>query len=248
MSELRTAGEQRLLECLDDAADELRELMERWDNRLTLERDSLAKRYVEQRLAVLVQFKLSGRAYWAHYRAIGAHCQEGVGPHVATNTEIDTTQGAYGKGRDEQAMLILNVEVVEGTKRSIPSVAFVWADGLDNETHDIKPRNLYLSAIDGRFKFCFVVGDWKAHPLKGLFPSEQYQLVSSKVKSRSQVVEGVPEDDGEVVGRPLRHFELDDAISRIGVRLGVQAAEVGLHECSDDIIEIIDVLFGPFDL
>ena len=48
-----TNGEIRLLDCLQYSRDELRQLMQRWDNRLTIERISFIKQYCEGRLSLL---------------------------------------------------------------------------------------------------------------------------------------------------------------------------------------------------
>jgi hypothetical protein len=54
-------GEVRLLDCFHGARDQLRELIQRWDNRLTLERLSIAEQYREGRLAAVLKLELGGR-------------------------------------------------------------------------------------------------------------------------------------------------------------------------------------------
>lgn len=55
-------GEVRFLNCVHAARDELRQLMQRWDNRLTLQGLVLGEEYRNGRLSLALNLKFTGHA------------------------------------------------------------------------------------------------------------------------------------------------------------------------------------------
>src|SRR5882762_2483089 len=98
------AGKKRLLETIHDSRDKLRELGQRWENRLTLEGLSPWKDYVDGRLALALDFDLGGATKHihpprpAHAEADGHKCI----PILILSVEAWETRKGYR--RNQQAV------------------------------------------------------------------------------------------------------------------------------------------------
>jgi hypothetical protein len=64
------SGEDFLLHLGEDSRDELRELMQRWDNRLTVKDLSIVEKYFEYRLSVTLQLNVLGKSYYIQFSAL----------------------------------------------------------------------------------------------------------------------------------------------------------------------------------
>lgn len=105
----------------DSFADQIRNLRERWDNRLVLERVSLAEMYLNGRLEIVLHGDWSDRAdhiYWA--------CRVAAEPailhNVSAHAGIDVADLDNRNGRNDQVVLVNVVEGVELPEALIPSI------------------------------------------------------------------------------------------------------------------------------
>ena len=144
MSELdrdSSGAEMRLLQLVNDASDGLRQLMERWDNRLVPESTSFSERYVEGRLSVVLNLEVIGEVHWLRFCVVPI---DGPCGFIPINAEVTVSNGfegnRYGRhGRNEKPMLVVNVCIVQGVEKIVPS--FVWLDDVDDCIDNSGARN-----------------------------------------------------------------------------------------------------------
>ena len=242
-----TPGEICLLECLDYARDELRELMQRWDDRLTAQGLSLVKAYVKGRCSVALYLDIgtgSERAY-VNYSAT-TDDESTARERYTADPRIDVSECGNGRYRYQQSVLIRNVETVKCVDGVIPS--FVRLYGIDDQIDDVGPGDLYLSAIYGVHKFLPRISKRKVRPSIRGSSGERYDLASQEIESRTQIVDRVPDNERNFAWHGLGLLELDNVLARVEIFLNAETAEVRIQEIGEHPIKLVDMLIGPFDL
>ena len=148
-----------------------------------------------------------------------------------------------GPNSDQGSVFVDIVQAMEGPKCvSLPT--FVWferAECIDS----LLPHALYFSA-----KETFVLRGFRCNEETGFFPvlgspaSCEVELLSKVVESRSQILDGVSEDDRNLHGDGL---DSADIIRQSGLRIFLNSVWIGGVERSDCSPKITDVLVGPFN-
>ena len=122
------SGAVYLLECIHDARDQLGELIQRWDDRLTLERLSMAEQYSENRLSVTLNLNISGRkACYVQYSAI-ANSKSAVSERNVPDFCVDVADASNRCDGYQEPVLIDNIKTVESAEGIIPSFVRLYAD------------------------------------------------------------------------------------------------------------------------
>ena len=179
------ASEAMRLERRNDSCNKIRELMKRWDNRLTFEGLSLSKQYLEGRLKFLANLDIF---HGGNY----AHCYV----HVQRSKEFKFDKWFMGKfdrgtvlnvdameNRYQQLVFIHNVEVMNGTKRSVPSlVRLERANYLD----DIWAGSVYVSLLNRSLKIIPFQTEREVNFIRALM-SEPHQITSKNIQRSSKV-------------------------------------------------------------
>ena len=241
-----TSGEICLLNCVHDARNELRELEERWDNRLTFENLSFVEKYRVGRLSVALYLNISGHTCKVQYSALANH-QSAVGKSHRPDFGVDVCQSSDGNRRNQQPVLVDYVETVQSTEGAIPSVVIGFYD-IKQDGDDVGTRNLYFSPVNSCFKFLPCISEGEIRVTRWRSTRHRNDLTSHEIQGRAQVMDHVTDNQGNFTGKRLGHFELNEATARILLFLDVKTAKVSFDECGEYPIELVDMLFGPFDL
>ena len=242
--ELRT-GEDYLLNCLDGARDELRQLMQRWDNRLTLERLTFAERYREGRLAVALELEFAGHRQHIYFTAC-VDSKGAIGECRRSCTTVDVRQRGNADNRRQPEMFVTDIQAVQDEDGiTIPSLVRLY--DVEDQSNDIGASHLYLSAIKGGFQFLPVGTDWELDVFRAA-PGAFDEFDRHVVKHGAKVMEDVAKPQLDFIGYWLRHCERQDVNARIRIVLDRQTVRIRLQEFGELPIKLVDVLIGPFDL
>jgi hypothetical protein len=149
-------------------------------------------------------------------------------------------------GRDQGAVLVDIVQAVEDPE-IIALPAFVWFERSES-VNCLLPHLLYFSA-----NMLFVLRGFRGDEEAGFFPvvgstaSSQVELLGKMVEGGSEILDGVAQDDGNFLWDGLNVSHIVDWPSGLSVSLGGDFVGIGGHEGYDSVIEITDVLVGPFN-
>lgn len=225
-------------------AHELRELNERWNNRLTIKVGALAKRYVEGRLSIICYTSLCPKGG----KVESSFC---VNSNGAVNDSIAVVINcAYARkprdcqGWDKQLVLVDVVEFASFPNRKVPS--FVRAYFVKDDILKIGCGFHCQSEMTG---LCHSVPEsvlrkMDAIPVLSERPDD---VAGDVVEGHMQVVDRVADDQRDLGWQRLR--AVPDAVAA-GLRLLVhpKGVEVRFEESGDDRLQLVDVAYGPIDL
>lgn len=250
-------------ENVDHARHQLRELMQRWDNRLILENLSLAEAYLDGRIAILLIMEpslgagpnLSGLA---NDVAIGIGDTDNAenGPTGSGSRIVlliladrDGSVHAFGEGGDQQAVLVHSVQTVKSEKQRVGSL--VWFYIINQDSSQLGRSGLYKSVVTGSYKSLPRIVHREVD--SGSF---RVNAVSSKdlagelVKGGAKIVNDITDDWSYVCGPSTIPNYKDMIASAVGATILVSASSVDV--CLDNTVEprfkLLDVLVGPFNL
>lgn len=237
------------LENLQDAANKLAELRQRWNDRLTFETCSISEEYSKGRIAITLEIHVaSGHSYHIQYAAIPDAKRAIAHDHSAAtggpNNGIDVVQLNDIEDGDKETMFIVDVQTVEGTKKGIPSRVRAYLIG--QHRNDVI-RSLQYSLTEGFYKFVPVVPHSKRRPACRFLADVRNEFDVGNIESGPQVMNSIPQDQWKFARRFLSHLEFKK-IAPGRIFLDTKAAKVGLDEFPNQTIKLRDVLIGPFDL
>lgn len=238
------SGEDDLLHCIEDCRDELRELMQRWDERLTIKNLSVVEKYLESRLAVTLQLNVFGKSYYVQFSAL-VNGKAAILEEFISGSNVDVIKGGHDNNRDHEDVLIHNVDVVKCVQGIIPSLVRLYV--IDDESNNIGPRSLYRSALNSAYKFLPAPLKGKSGVLTRRATICSYDFAGSKIKRRPQIVDCITQDCRDVIRQQFSHFK-PEYIMALGLFLDAETVKVSLDEGCEDAIEFVDVFIGPFDL
>jgi hypothetical protein len=161
----------------DDALHEFGELLERWNNRLTIDNLALAERYIKGELRILVDGRLTGRGLDdVECRAVlqrvttvlGSQGDRWRGQRRVIprdgHEQLDGDVRVSGAHRNDRLVLVQSVKLVDRPEEFAPT--FVWLQPPDEPVGPCADA-LYFSRGVG-FKFFDRVSDRKPRPAPGL--------------------------------------------------------------------------------
>ena len=245
-----------LLELINDAGDGLRNLMERWENRLTFESvRSLTEEYRKGRLSLIcyAERPLERRLEQVIINDISAGTHQVCLP--LEPLVIGLVYQAYiphlsdrQNGRQE-FVLISNIQPVQSIDGVIPS--FVRLYPVKDEVHNVHPyaedRRLFFSCIDLSYQFVPFFEDGKPECSIGLPSRFLNSLISQSIKSRSKIVYSITNDQGQF-SRGTMYYQFTDIVTSLRIFIDRKAVKVSLDESIKKSLKLLDVLVGPFDL
>ena len=252
---LEPSGEGR-----NDALDKCRELMERFEQRLTLDNPRLIQRYIASELYLLIRFRIGGideefiaclqrekgvlgsDEYTDRWRIkIGERP-----PHMLPHMRYEIESWKHRTNGDQQAVFVDIVKSVECPEIIIPTL--VWFERVDCFERLI-PRTLHFSVFLG-FVFLGIACDREIYPdriwriVPGVVTNN---LVGQMVQGTHQVLNGIASNKGKTFGGRLNARDVINELSRLRIALGPDSIGCGMEESSDLAVNITDVLFGPFN-
>jgi hypothetical protein len=253
---------QKRFETRNEVVDQIKHLLERFDQRLTLDNLRLAERYIESKLHLLVHFCIGGideefvACLQRKHTVIGPEesfgevevLTEFIGPqplHMCSHmgTQVKAAEG--GANGKNQAVFIDIVKSVEDPERVIPSL--VWFDRVDR-VYGTLPHALYFS---GSFSFVYrgIVNNRKVDVLERPLPvcSHKDQMISQMVQGAPEILENVTNNGGYSDRNIADAGQIINELSRLRIALGPDYIWLGIKEGSDPAFQVTDVLFGPFN-
>jgi hypothetical protein len=105
---------------IHDAADQFRELNERWNNRFTLQGQSLVEKYREGRMSVVCDFEFSRTAKWSR-GAISCNGDIADNPVVSLVFCAKTEDRSYLYDWKQKPVFVEDVDIMQGPQGVIPS-------------------------------------------------------------------------------------------------------------------------------
>jgi hypothetical protein len=251
----------------DQALQEAYELMERFGNRLTFQNLSLAKRYADGRLNLLVEASWGAMDFHILCQKKGAPRLTGsariaehgttVGAGTAkTETTIWTDEhaghGDLGRNADEcgsydydGVVLVNDVQLMEGPQDSVASIA------------TFKPKDETLGFGADALYFGFGTGFKALGPqAEGrestttirLAPVRSYQVADDIVERAPQIVNGVAKKKADPDGwRQFLARHAVDVLAGLRIYLMPESVLVRRKERPDFSLKVGDVMFGPFN-
>lgn len=239
---------------IDGALDELSELLERWDNRLTIDNLSLAERYLKGELVVGVEF---GCVDWGsqQFRAIyqrelpigGVPVHHGglygfPARHRKLHFEPEAAVG--GPYRDNQSVFVEDVELVEGPQSAVPS--FVRLEPFD-EANSLLAGSLYFFKTRG-FKTVGAVTDGPISTAGVGHTVGFDDGASEQIKGRADVVNCIADDTPPIIGDIFENLDSINILGCFRIFIAQDAIRVATPKGLDFTFHLMDVFFGPFDL
>ena len=247
----RASGAQCVLEYDEDLRNKPRELMHRWDNRITLETLSIPKYYRKGRLALILELESDGLITHMHYSVLGdgkraiGHSSRVLPSDV--DPRGDMVHVSDSNCRHQEHVFIQNVQTVQCKEDLIPSRVRVWSYHVSKQRNDIARVPQY-SLTERVYKFIPVLEELELSPVSGSTSSEFHDFVVGDVQSGSEIVNSVSDEQRHNAGNLFGGLKLKDLSSGIRIFLEFRTANILLKEGIDSIVKINDVLIGPFDL
>jgi hypothetical protein len=165
--------------------------------------------------------------------------------------KADISERHYLENWNEQLMLVRDVHIVQGPQGPIPNL--VGSDDIDDE---VPQRNggpvigkflLFQSAIYGTYKFLPLIANWKMSMEVGLPCKFLENSVVEEIERTSQVVQGVSDDKGSRSGGKVSEECDTDTIPSL-LLLHANGVEIRRGKLGQELIQVSDVLHGPFNL
>lgn len=231
-------------------------LIERWDNRLTIDNLALAKRYIKSELRLVLCGSISRDGSDAkYYRAIfqgilpvsgadddgreldGLIFPRNVHNHAQVNAD------AYGPYRYDRLVFVQDVELVEARNGFVPSM--VWLKSLD-DAGSLLAGALYLFQSAG-FKRIGGIADGEISVVPAS-PTGGNNIGCHQIECAAEIMNDIADDCAKTGGYFLKDADAKELISRLRVILGDDFIWCSAVKGGDFSLQITDVAFGPFDL
>lgn len=234
------------LNTFDDVADKFRQLLERWNHRLTLHGQSLVEEYQRDRLTLVCDLDISGGLKHRH-GSIARHNQVHIDPLVAS---IIFSAKANDRSNlhhwKQEPVFVKNVEIVKASEGIIPSLVRFY--DIHDEVSDLFGGLPYQSAIDGVYKAIPTLPERECSVIVVPLQSSENDLIESNIQGTFEVVSGIADDEGKVVWKGFSYLDLKAIVSSLNVFINTETVKVSVGEGQDARVKIVDVLLGPFNL
>ncbi len=243
---LERSFEERLKR-VEDAGDNFRKVMERWNDRLALEGSSYWELYFCGRVALVLDCQLAFQM-----KRRGGLVPERDAPVVDRHLHAFLVLKKYSpenhtlQGWDDKLVLIHNVEIVESPEGGIPSLVGFYF--IPNKITNSLSRLLFKSTVDYGYKFFPRLEDWKLCMFAGVPVLAENCLTEKNIKSTTQVMNGVSNDQGGPISWELASVPLDPQKVYPNLFIDKERIEVRIPKAADQILQVNDVLIGPFNL
>jgi hypothetical protein len=243
-STLRSQSQGNLLKAIDSASNDFRHLAERWHNRLSGQGQSLAERYMRHGLTVVCDLAIS-----VPDASVGMVVGRNENPIVYRKFlasivySANVSDARYFEMGNQQPVFVSNVETVKAPDGlAIPSLVRLY--DIHDETENFCAGVIFQSAIYGVLK-----------PLAGVVNGElgvrsgnENKLMHGVIESGAESGKGIAQDEQERVWKGLSRFDCDQIASGLQVMIDVNNVSVLSRELRGLEVEVIDVMFGPFNL
>ena len=200
-----------------------------------LQRCSIAEGYAENRLSVILDLGPKG-----DLPPVGIRSGKGngeIGSQPVFVLQFDAAPMA--------AVFVVNVEIMQGANIGIPSQVIFHA--INNEIEEGR-RGRYFSAFRERgFKLMPVFVDREFGPSRvGLRENRSNRGAPCDIKSAVEIVNCIANHQGDIGAQfPVSKAIVGELFPRLAI--DVQAGSLSVSRGSESLLDIRDVLVGPFD-
>lgn len=248
---MATALWKKRSETVDDAIHEAGDVLERWEQRLTIDNPDFIERYKKGEIQVLLDVsagivpkqyvivfqgtpkvgdadypRIKFRRFWKQLRI------------KARQMHAEICSG----NSDRQTVFLDNTQAVQ-TPENVALASAVWLDSADY-VYSVLPHSLYLSHSFG-FVFRGTLAD---REITFPFPDvcSVPETTSQIVESGAKVLDGIARNsrDGQVDWLNVREAIRGSALC---INVSDNAVWLTFKELLDGSLKIVDVLVGPFD-
>jgi len=236
------------LERLDDTAHKLRELMQRWDNRLVLKGLSLAEAYINRRIAILLVVEIGGSAADGRYATRTDNpCATRQGRQIILVLHAMDDSGSNRQDNREASVLVRSIQAVETPKTVVRS--FVGLYYICQKKSEVGRESLYFSVSRLFYKRFPVVIHREVDGFRVL-ATAGHNLTGNVVECGSEIVSCIPDNGGDISMRidVFRGGDRERMSASLLVEVHSETVWVKVVESREPLFNIIDVLIGPFDL
>jgi hypothetical protein len=249
---VKESPQPKCFEGINRARDILREIGERWNDRLILEGNSYVEYYRRGRMALIVCLKNSFPVQSEPVgilRKVGLPIRREDIPVLIFKANI--RESHYLKHWDEQLMLVENAHIVQGPEGPIPSlVGFYFIDNKIPQLNGARVTGktlLFQSSVNLSYKFMPLISDWKARPVIG-FPSQAIECtVVHEIKSASHIVQSISDDESSIADREMSEKSNEDFVTPF-LFLDSDGVKIRSGKGRNEFVQVMDVLHGPFNL
>lgn len=148
---------------------------------------------------------------------------------------------------EKQDMLVRNIQIVKSPDNTVvPS--FVWLNFGDDAIKECFTPGVYLNTVKGSFETLLCLPNWKLSTGRHLVgQASLHRAVPCEVESSMQIVEGIPNDQRQVIQSiPEIRKLMFERLSSIWALL--DRSNAGIFERVNSGIHVRDMLIGPFHL
>ena len=248
----------QLLECIDRARNLFGDPVKRWNDRLTLKRNSYIEQYRRGRVAlvldcpVIVPFQFDVAARFIHDefpRSARVFCPKG---DVFIVLKKDLSEYHQIEHWDEQLMFVPDVQIVESAEQRIPSrVGFynILQEATDRKSATVVgARLLFQSVFKGLFKFFPVISEWESRVMR-CAPDRCFDRPEvHEIESAFEVVQSISDDKSGANHREAGFVDVEAKMVLPSLDLNAHGVEVRVRETGEKFVQVRDVLYGPFNL
>ena len=243
--------EKNLLDAVNGAANEMREIAQRWQDRLTVERHSIAENYADGRLSLICDLNILAPEAGVDRDAGMNHCPLGHSEVFATAIfAVDRSDVRNVFLRDQEPVLVFNVESVKSPEGlAFPSLVRLY--GIHDEIEDgfgSPLPLLFQSTVNGVYKFIPGRADRKVSVRVSRSGSLEFNVAHHEVKRASEIVDRIADGEKHSIWGGFTRADLEEAISSLRIVLDRDIVRASVGELPRLPVKIVDVLIGPFDL
>jgi hypothetical protein len=234
------------LEVGNDSANEIRHMVESFQNRLTSDNLRLVERYVNSELKILVSGCLVCRSgeichFLAEYQRSPVL---GKGDLAASDSHAPITQE---RGSSQQEPVLVNtVEIMDFQQCPIISCARLYSE---ESFFRAWPHALYFSLADGRCILLGTIADRKVGTSVRSPAASLNELPSKMIQRTSQIVDCISNEKRNFTWNGFDTRDVEGGVLDFGYRVRLCRDGIGLRfaESPNANVQISNVLFGPFN-
>lgn len=235
---------------LNRVADFFGDPLQRWNDRLTLERCSYIEEYCRGRLALVLHCygsvvgvaESNGRGF-VHDVNGPAH------PSLFIILKADIGKTHKLEHWDKKLMFIPNIESVKSPQGGISSL--VGFNCFKEYSGDCDADLLlFQSTVNGVYKSLPRIENWEIGPSSYLATATKDNVIPQMVNGAVEVMESITDSQRSPIYRKSRfvNFKMDEIYLPFAVVLNRDCVEVRIREVGKHSLNLIDVLAGPLNL
>lgn len=234
------------LQRLDNTRNELRELMQSWNDRLVLERFSLAEAYQSGRVGIALVVDIGRAVRGDHGPTRQEQIAVGAGSrYVIVVSNHLNDEFCYGLGGNQQPMFVGSVQLIEPAELATARIYEIGDD-----SGDIRSMPLYLSVVFFAYQRLPVAVYRKGRRFR-IYPEWPQNIGGEIVQGRAQVVNRVSNEHGDRNSGDFSESRSDEfkrCLSALSVYVSPGSVAVHCDQIMAPTLNLLDVLVGPFDL